>query len=86
MTKKKYKTAKEKGGTLGEPIVAYSNTGEKAGGSITISTLNEQEESNYIYWLSLTPEERWAEHYKLLQRMYGKKNDNRISDYKIIFD
>lgn len=66
------------------PQRVYNKAGKDAIGSITISTITEQEESNYRYWLSLTLEERWAEHYKLLKRVYSTKN--KPSDNRIIFD
>lgn len=84
MAARKYKTEKEKKNTMNEPEGVYSKMGKEPIGSITISTITEQEESNYRYWLSLTPEERWAEHYKLLKRIYGSKN--KPSDNRIIFD
>jgi hypothetical protein len=84
MAARKYKAAKEKKKTVNEPQGVYSKAGKESIGSITISTITEQEESNYRYWLSLTPEERWAEHYKLLKRVYGIKN--KPSDNRIIFD
>jgi hypothetical protein len=86
MTKRKYKTAKEKDKTVNESMEVYNNTLEKTSGSITFSSITEQEELNYTFWLSLSPEERWAEHYKLLQRVYSTKKNNKDTDNKIIFD
>jgi hypothetical protein len=84
MSEKKYKPKKESTKRVNEPRPGYSN--KKESNSITISTLKGQEESNYIYWLSLTPEERWAEHYKLLQRIYSLKKSKKSSADRIIFD
>jgi uncharacterized protein (UPF0262 family) len=56
--------------------------------NITFSSTEEQEESNYRYWLSLTPLQRLELHFRLLNQLYSeeiKKNRNRR--YKtIIFD
>lgn len=82
--RKKYKPKKESNKQVKEPTAVYSN--KKESNSIAISTLKEQEESNYIYWLRLTPEERWAEHYKLLQRVYVLKKSNNAPVDRIIFD
>jgi hypothetical protein len=83
VNKRKYKPNKEKLQALKEPAALYGNRNEK---SIIISSLNEQDESNYRYWLSLSPEERWAEHYKLLQRVYGVGKKNKPTVLRIIFD
>ena len=47
--------------------------------SITFSTVEEQEEANYKYWRSLTPEQRLELHYYLLVHVYSaeiEKNKN----------
>lgn len=69
---------------LSDPEVVYGKKAKQSE-SINISSLNEQEESNYRYWLSLTPEQRWAEHFKLLLRVYGKR-DNKETGNRIIID
>ena len=84
MSKKIYKTAKEGKDEVREPSVTYEAKNGIA--PITFSTNKEQEESNYLYWLSLTPEERWAEHFKLLQSVYGKIPFSKNNRSRIVFD
>ena len=85
MKKKKYRYYNKDANNLSEPAVPYSAKGDYSGERIIISTLTEQEESNYKYWLSLTPEQRLAEHYKLLQKIYGGVRDKDEGN-RIVFD
>jgi hypothetical protein len=75
MTKKTYKKIKPFTSKVEEPGSGYN--------TITISTLQGQEEANYIYWLSLTPEKRFELHYNLISHFFAdelkkKRNSNRI--------
>ncbi len=59
-----------------EPNTSYN--------TITISTLQGQEEANYLYWLSLTPEKRLELHYKMVTHFFAdelkkKRNKDKIS-------
>ena len=50
-----------------EPIIAYS-TGYK---TLTISTVAEQEQNNYLFWLSLSPSQRIANATELIRSVYA---------------
>ena len=74
---------------MSEPESVYSNanlqhTEDK---EIIISSLEEQEEANYLYWLSLSPVQRLELHFKMITTIYKdalmKKNRN---DKKTIID
>ncbi len=57
---------------VNEPAGEYSSP-QKLGDiykTITISSLEEMEKDNYRHWLSLTPEQRLAEHYYLITQIY----------------
>jgi len=72
---------------VAEPELSYAVKKNKIKAmSITISSIKEQEESNYEYWIGLTPEQRWAEHFKLLQGVYGKEKKKLKTVDRIIFD
>ncbi len=45
-----------------DPVVSYK--------SITVSSLQEQKDLQRNYWASLTPEERFADFYKLMNKFY----------------
>jgi hypothetical protein len=53
--------------------------------TITISTLADQEEANYRYWLKLTPEKRLELHYMLISEIYLKELNREKNKYNIIF-
>ncbi len=85
MTQKKYKK-ENKNTPLNEPLVDYGD--EYQNKTIVISSVKEQEESNYNYWLSLTPIQRLEAHYKLITALYKdelKKNKDTY-DKTIIID
>jgi hypothetical protein len=89
MKAKKYKNVNEVPKILKEPAIHYGSVEKLMTDNykrITMSSLKEQEELNYIYWLSLSPEERWAEHFKLLQTIYGRNKNNKKTGYRIIFE
>ena len=55
--------------------------------TLTISSFEKMREDNYLHWLSLTPEQRLAEHYVLITSIYKdelEKNKNLPYD-KIYF-
>ena len=63
---------KPKEGEANEPETEYV-TQQKLGNiykTISISSMEEMEKDNYRHWLSLTPEQRLAEHYYLITHIY----------------
>ena len=66
------KNNKPKNSEVNEPAaeyVAQTKLGDVFK-TITISSLEEMDNDNYRHWNSLTPEERFAEHYEMISRMY----------------
>lgn len=58
-----------------EPTSPYGNR------LVIDNSFADQEADNYLYWLSLTPEQRLAEATKLMEGIYKgvpRKKDNRI--------
>jgi len=72
MTKRKPKTTNQ----ISEPEISYSSSllQQTEGKLITISSLEEQEEANYKYWLSLTPLQRFQLHYKMASAFWQFKS------------
>ena len=62
--------------------VEEPNTGYN---TITISTLQGQEEANYLYWLSLTPEKRLELHYNMITHFFADELKKKINMDKISF-
>ena len=60
-----------------EPAAEYNSPQEinKLYNAVTISSFEEMRNDNYRHWLSLTPEQRLAEHYKLLIQVYNYKDE-----------
>jgi hypothetical protein len=56
--------------------------------NITFSSTEEQEESNYRYWRSLTPKQRLEVHHSMLIRIYADeiRKNKRKKFTTIIFD
>ncbi len=65
-----------------EPLIEYSAKSKK----ITISTLAEQEQDNYLFWLSLTPAERIAHVTVLIRNIYADQLSLPSKTKRIIFD
>ena len=53
--------------------------------TITISTLQGQEEANYLYWLSLTPEKGLELHYKMITHFFADELKKKRKKDKISF-
>lgn len=53
---------------------------------LVISTLAEQEQSNYLYWLSLTPSQRIANATELIRSVYADELRQPAKTKGIIFD
>ena len=80
--------AKRKINTATEPDVVYtaSSAHLNSNNEIIVSSLNEQEEANYLYWLSLSPEQRFELHYKMITHFFAdeiaknkKRKNNKIT-------
>ena len=65
-----------------EPAIAYSSGYKK----LTVSTVAEQEQSNYLYWLSLTPSQRIANATELIRSVYADELSKPAKTKRIIFD
>lgn len=70
-----------------EPVYSASLLQQTQGKEIVVSTHEEQEEANYAYWLSLSPEERLALHYKMISSIYkealSKKKKNKTIKFTV---
>ncbi|MFA4853003.1 MAG: hypothetical protein WC868_04530 [Bacteroidales bacterium] len=77
---------KQKSNKLAEPEVGYYPAPNKVNSqtNISISTLKGQEEANYIYWLSLTPEKRFELHYKMITHFFSDELKKNRSDNNTI--
>lgn len=53
---------------------------------IVFSTLAEQEEDNYYYWLSLTPEQRLESVTILIKKVYANQLQSAAKLNRIFFD
>jgi len=58
----------DKNDKVNDPAVGYGLRR-----TIKLSSLKEQEEDNYRYWLSLTPEQRIASVTALIERIFADK-------------
>ncbi len=67
-----------------EPLTGYNILQPEPGltSSLEISTTEEQESSNYLYWCNLTPEQRLALHHQFITGIYGMKFRKRKSGSK----
>ena len=53
---------------------------------LTVSTVAEQEQSNYLYWLSLTPSQRIANATELIRSIYADELSKPAKTKRIIID
>ncbi|MCX6231404.1 MAG: hypothetical protein NTZ33_07665 [Bacteroidetes bacterium] len=82
MTQKKYKKL-NKTSVLNDASTEYITDNQE--NKIVISSITEQENDNYDYWLSLTPKQRLEVHYNLITMLYSDKLEkNRNKPYKTI--
>jgi hypothetical protein len=65
-----------------EPAAAYSSGHKK----LTVSTVEEQEQDNYLYWLSLSPSQRIANATELIRKVYAIELNMPSKTKRIIFD
>jgi uncharacterized protein (UPF0262 family) len=63
-----------------EPKPEYSSK------RLIFSTLSEQEEENYRYWLSITPEQRIANTTSLIRHIFADQLRESRAHNRIIFD
>lgn len=68
-----------------EPVYSTPLLQQTDGKKIVISTLEQQEEANYTYWLSLSPEQRLALHYKMITTIYKDELNKKRKDKTIKF-
>lgn len=68
-----------------ESVYLTSLRHQAEGKEIVISSLEEQEEANYLYWLSLTPVQRFELHYKMISIIYKDALMKKKKTNKIIF-
>ncbi len=73
-----------KGETLKEPSVTHLKTIESK--RITFSTISEQEQDNYLYWLALAPEQRIANVTELIRKIYSDQLNLPPENTRIVFD
>jgi hypothetical protein len=77
------KTISSKGESVNEPgLVWQKETNSK---KLIISTVHDQEQDNYLYWLRLTPEQRIASVTLLIQEIFAEEL-NKPRSKRIIFD
>jgi hypothetical protein len=74
--------------TKNKPITNSAEEPATACNSITISTVEEQEEANYRYWLCLTPEQRFELHYTMITHFFADaiEKNKRTRKHRIIFE
>jgi hypothetical protein len=65
-----------------EPFVLYE-TNENI--SLTVSSMEEQDEDNYAYWRSLSPKQRLVLHLKMAKKLYKKELKHSVLYDKIYF-
>lgn len=87
--KKKKKSLLSEQNMIEEPLAEYFKSDAYAASfkTLTFSSVEEQEEENYKYWRSLTPEQRLELHYLFLVHVYFEeieKNKN-IPINEIVF-
>ncbi len=70
-----------------KPVYTTSLLQQTEGKEIVLSSLEAQEEANYTYWLSLSPEQRLALHYKMITTIYkdelNKKRKNKTIKFTL---
>lgn len=72
---------------INEPLPLYHKEDADIGNSITFCSLEEMEQDNYIYWMSLTPEQRLEIVCEMRKRMWktAKKTKTPFGN-RIYFD
>jgi len=65
-----------------ESAVVYSSRHKK----LTVSSVAEQEQDNYLYWLSLSPSQRIANATELIRSIYADELSKPAKTKRIIFD
>jgi hypothetical protein len=70
--------------TVSEPALSYQK--ETKAKKIIFSTVQDQENENYLYWLSLTPEARIASVTRIIKEIYAEELAKPCSSNRISFD
>jgi len=78
------KQTSKKTATASEPGVVYQN--ETNSKKIIISSVHDQEQDNYRYWLSLTPEQRIASVTQMIREIFTEELKRPRKSNRIMFD
>jgi hypothetical protein len=70
--------------TVSEPGVAYHR--ETNSKKIIFSSIHDQEQDNYLYWLSLKPEQRIANVTQLIREIFAEELKKPRTSNRILFD
>ncbi len=81
--KSKKKPVSSKTETVSEPAIVYRK--EANSKKIIFSSIQDQDQDNYRYWLSQTPEERLASVTRLIREIFAEELE-KPSNNRIIFD
>lgn len=84
MAKDKQEIENTKSNRVQETVAHYVAADKE----IIVSSIQEQEEDNYMYWASLSPEQRLELHHHMISRIYSKelKKSRPYNEQPIIFD
>ena len=69
---------------VSEPGVVYQK--ETNSKKIIFSSVHDQEQDNYLYWLSLAPEQRIASVTKLIREIFAEELKKPRASNNIVFD
>ena len=90
MPSSKKRKPKKQNNMVNEPLADYlkSERFNESFRKVEISSMKEQEEANYLFWLSITPEQRLELHYEMISQYFKVQlNKSRKTVWnKIIFD
>jgi hypothetical protein len=78
------KTISSKGESVNEPGLMWQK--ETTSKKIIFSSMHDQEQSNYQYWLSLTPEQRIASVTRLIREIFAEELKKPRKSNRIMFD
>lgn len=84
MTKVQKETGNSESGQVHDTGADYVSSEKK----IMVSSIQEQDENNYMYWASLSPEQRLEVHYQMITRIYSNelKKSKPYNDLPICSD
>ena len=70
--------------TVSEPDVAYQK--EMDSKKLIFSSVQNQEQDNYLFWLRLTPEQRIASVTQLIREIFAEELKKPRASNRILFD